>query len=275
MLVKEDLLESLLSTVQHDTHIRMVVLTEEQIVAEQTEGTAYALQIAFVTQQAEQLQQDNAWQQQLSAQLTAHMPKNLMLFPPTAPHYSYLLLFDDGNRMSVKLLSKEEMEQLFQLEEHEMHILLDKDKMGSEVAQNVLEPPTVEQFNECCSTFWWGTTYAVKSMLKNEHIAAAEHFHTLVRKSLLQMLAWHVASEQQFTVTIGKYYRHLPQYLSTERYRMLLDTYAIATEEELYESLQRAQTMFREATMAVGMYCHFPYPPYDAQVSQLLPTLKK
>lgn len=275
MLVKEDLLESLLSTVQDDAHIRMVVLTEEQILAEYPEGTAYALHIAFVAQHVEQLQQDAMWQQQLSAQLTAHMPKNLMLFPPTAPHYSYLLLFDDGNRISVKLLSKDEIEQLFQLEEHDMHILADKDKIASQVSQHILEPPTAEAFNECCSTFWWGTTNVVKSMLKQEQIAAAEHFHTLVRKSLLQMLAWYVASEHQFTITIGKYYKQLPQYLSDERYRMLLNTYNIGTEEQLDDALQRVQTLFREATMAVGMHCHFSYPPYDAQVSQLLQTLKK
>lgn len=275
MLVKENLLESLLSSVQQDAHIRMVVLTNEQVVAEYEEGAAHAIDIALVLQHVEQLQQDPVWQQQFSAQLSAYMPKNVMLFPPTAQQFSYLLLFDDGNRITVQLLCKEDVEHLFQVEEHEMRILLDKDQLAAHVQQDVVEPPTIEAFNECCSTFWWGTTYVVKSMLKDEFLPAAEHFHQLVRKSLLQMLAWHVASEHQFTISIGKHYRLLPNYLSDERYRALLETYSIQQPEQLQAAVNTVQSLFREATMAVGMYSQFTYPPYDAQVSQLLATLKK
>ena len=108
MLLKENLLESLLASVQQNTNIRMVVLKAEQIVAEQQDGTAYALDVAFAAQHVEKLQHDDVWQQQFVTQLTAHMPQNLMLFPPSEQHFSYLLLFDDGNRIAIELLSKEE-----------------------------------------------------------------------------------------------------------------------------------------------------------------------
>ncbi|OCS93550.1 aminoglycoside 6-adenylyltransferase [Caryophanon latum] len=275
MLLKENLLESLLASVQQNTNIRMVVLKAEQIVAEQQDGTAYALDVAFAAQHVEKLQHDDVWQQQFVTQLTAHMPQNLMLFPPSEQHFSYLLLFDDGNRIAIELLSKEDMEQLLQLDEQEMQVLLDKDQLAANVQLDAVEPPSIEVFNECCSSFWWGATYVVKSLAKQEFLPAAEHFQQLVRKSLLQMITWQAASEHQFTIHIGKHYRQLPQYLSRARYEQLLATYNIATEQRLLDVLTDIQVLFREATMAVGAYCQFAYPPYDVQVSQLLATMKK
>lgn len=275
MLDKEELIANLVNTIRQDRSIRMVLLLNEDIVAQYEAGVAYALDITLVTQQLELVQQNTTWHEQFSSQLAMQMPQDAMLFPPSDKHFSYLVLLEDGNRLTIKLLSNEDALHLL-TQDDTIEVLFDKDQVVQQLqTSDIVECPTVEQFHDCCHTFWWGQTSVINSLTKKEHIAAVEQFHQLVRTQLLRMLTWKVASDNRFEVVVNENYKQLPQYLMSQQYEQLLQTYNLSSETAMKQAITMAQALFREASISISRHLSIPYPADDAQVTQLLTPLIK
>lgn len=203
--------------------------------------------------------------------LILQKPENMVLFPSEEEGFSYLMMFDDYLKMDLTLLPLEEWNE-YLLREPLAEILLDKDGI---VKVNVVpsdesfhvKKPTEREFDDCCNEFWFVTTYVVKGLCRKEILFANHHMDQILRRELLRMISWKVGIETNFSLSVGKHYKYLDQYVSKELWDKLLSTYVIDSYENVWKSLLTCNELFRRVSREVAEKLKFFYPDYDRNVS--------
>lgn len=122
--------------------------------------------------------------------------------------YSWLLLFDDGNRIDIGVETVEHMERGATRNKLFLPLL---DKVG---CLPQLPPPSDEDFHVkapaekryqgCCNGFFWSLCDVVKGCMREELPYAMAVYHTQARPMLEQMLEWYVGCETGFSLSCGK-----------------------------------------------------------------------
>ena len=92
------------------------------------------------------------------------------LFPAEEEGYSYLILFDDYNKMDLTLLETKQIHDYLQGDGLRT-ILLDKDgrvpeKIVPSDQEYWLKKPGPRSFDDCCNEFWNLTIYVAKGLCR-------------------------------------------------------------------------------------------------------------
>lgn len=199
-------------------------------------------------------------------------PEDMELFPPEERGFSYLMLFDDYNKVDLTLLPLEEFENYLGWDKL-IKVLMDKDNrvkhkiVPTDIDYHV-KKPTAKMFEDCCNEFWHVTPYVVKGLCRKEILFAIDHLNNIVRKELLRMISWKVGIETNFSLSIGKNYKFLDKYVSKELWDRLLATYRIDTYENVWSSLFLCLELFREVSKEVASILGFNYPEYDKNITK-------
>jgi len=226
----------------------------------------------FVTDMVSFKEHDR-WLDVFGKRLIMQKPEDMELFPPELGNwFSYLMLFEDGNRIDLTLIPLEETEDYFAKSDGLVQVLLDKDRrIGREVTpsdrQYWIRKPTAREFDDCCNEFWWVCTYVAKGLARQEILYANDHLNGIVRPNLLRMMAWLVGTEHGYTFSVGKNYKFIDRYLSGEDWEALLSTFRCSNDQETWESLSRCQALFRKYSTAVAAASGYPYPDYDDAIT--------
>ena len=85
-----------------------------------------------------------------------------------------------------------------------------------------IQQPSEEFYHDCCNEFWWVTTYVAKGLARREILYAQDHLNQIVRPMLLKMLSWRVGIETDFSLSVGKNYKYIEQYLDEDIWQQLL-----------------------------------------------------
>ena len=175
--------------------------------------------------------------------------------------YSWLLLFDDGNRIDIGVETVEHMERGTARNKQFLPLL---DKVGC------LPPPSDEDFHVkapaekryqgCCNGFFWSLCDVVKGCMREELPYAMAVYHTQARPMLEQMLEWYVGCETGFSLSCGKAHRFFQQYLPEELYEAFTHTYAAGSFQALEDSIHSARQLFRKTALLVADRLSFSYP---------------
>lgn len=175
--------------------------------------------------------------------------------------YSWLLLFDDGNRIDIGVETVEHMERGAARNKQFLPLL---DKVGC------LPPPSDEDFHVkapaekryqgCCNGFFWSLCDVVKGCMREELPYAMAVYHTQARPMLEQMLEWYVGCETGFSLSCGKEHRFFQRYLPEELYEALTRTYAAGSFQALEDSIHSARQLFRKTALLVAERLSFSYP---------------
>lgn len=186
--------------------------------------------------------------------------------------YSWLLLFDDGNRIDVGIELLPVMESGRNRNKLFLPLL---DKTG---CLPQLPPPTDEDFYikkpseknflGCCNEFYWCLCDVAKGIARDELPFAMTTYHTLVREMLEQMLDWYIGTYTDYSVSSGKLHKYLKKYLPPEFYEAYKKTYSDGEYEHLWASIHTACQLFRETALLVAQQFHFIYPEQEEQASQ-------
>lgn len=175
--------------------------------------------------------------------------------------YSWLLLFDDGNRIDIGVETVEHMERGAARNKQFLPLL---DKVGC------LPPPSDEDFHVkapaekryqgCCNGFFWSLCDVVKGCMREELPYAMAVYHTQARPMLEQMLEWYVGCETGFSLSCGKAHRFFQQYLPEELYEAFTHTYAAGSFQALEDGIHSARQLFRKTALLVADRLSFSYP---------------
>ena len=264
----------LIGFAEQDDRIRLVTLegsrTNPNIPADRFQD----YDISYFVTDLDSFKENDQWLERFGKRLMMQKPEDMELFPPTLGNwFSYLMLFEDGNKVDLTLIPINEADDYFANHDGLVKVLLDKDRLiQHEVIASDrrywIQKPTARQFDDCCNEFWMVSTYVVKGLARKEILFAIDHFHEIARPNLLRMMAWKIGSEQGYSFSLGKNDKFIDRYLPKEDWEKLLSTYAQNGYQEMRQSLFASYELFRKYSKAVSENLGYPYPDYDEAITK-------
>ena len=265
------MLRTILDYAARNPHIRAVLLEGSRANPNAPRDCFQDFDITYLVDTLVPFLESDDWLAVFGRRIMLQKPEAMELFPPEIVGFSYLLLFDDDNKLDLTLVPLDQLEEYRQQSDGLRRVLLDKDgilssePLASDEVYHIRRP-TAQMFDDCCNEFWNVTPYVLKGLCREELLFAADHLH-LVRQELLRMLSWQIGAEHGFGFSLGKHYKWIRRWLAPAVWEALCLTYRMDSIPALFESLLLCHQLFRESACAVAAAFSYVYPPYDAAIS--------
>jgi aminoglycoside 6-adenylyltransferase len=264
MRSEAQMMELILSTAQKDDRIRAVWMNGSRTNPNAPRDLFMDFDVVYVVTEMDSFLQNPAWIDRFGKRIILQTPEDMHLFSPSlGGRYTYLMLFEDGNRIDLMLVDLKDANRYVKEDKLTM-VLLDKDGILPKISSPSDEDyhvtkPDLYCYNDCCNEFWWVSTYVAKGLWREEILYALYHLNQPVNHMLLQMLSWLAGIRTDFSVSTGKCGKYLKQYLTEEEWAALLSTYPRGTERAIWEALFSACTLFSMAAKQVAKPLGFCY----------------
>ncbi len=264
----------ILTFANNDERIRIVTLEGSRTNINIPKDNFQDYDITFFVTDLDSFIKNEKWLEVFGNRLMMQKPEDMELFPPEEKGFSYLMLFDDGIKIDLTLLSIDNLEEYFNCDKL-VKVLLDKDNkinwnMVPTDEDFYIQSPNERIYDDCCNEFWFSSTYVCKGLLRGEILFAIEHMNNILRKELLRMISWKVGIERGFDFSLGKEYKFLNQYVSEDLWNDLLGTYSMNSYEEMWKSFELCLDLFRKISKEVAEKLNYKYPTYDENVSKYI-----
>lgn len=181
--------------------------------------------------------------------------------------YSWLLLFEDGNRIDIGVETVSHMQQSCQ--NNKLFLpLLDKTgclpQLPSPSDEDFyVKQPSEQQFLGCCNTFFWNLCDVIKGIAREEIPFAMTTYMTLSHNMLEQMLNWYIGCHTSFSVSCGKRNKYFRKYLSERMYLQFLQTYTDGHVQNMWKAIENCCILFHDAAVFVANNLGYQYPQND------------
>jgi aminoglycoside 6-adenylyltransferase len=280
MRTEQEMMALIMDFVSEDDRIRVAGMNGSRVNKNAPEDDFRDYDIACVVTDLASFIKDETWLERFGRRIIMQKPEAMRSFPPALGNwFSYLVLFEDGNRIDFMLIPLEELD-MYLKDDSLTTILLDKDKRVPPMpapsdASHHVSVPDEPSFSDCFNEFWWVSTYVAKGLCRGELLYAAEHMDVIVRPQLLRMLSWKAGIENAFGISVGKSYKYLPRYIPDAVCGPLFSTYDNGTYKACWDSLFTLRRLFRDASRFVADKLGFEYPSYGSSVSAYIDKLYK
>lgn len=270
---EQEMMSMLLEFAENDERIRLVTLEGSRTNKNIPPDAFQDYDISYFVTDMESFKESDQWLDHFGNRIMLQKPEDMELFPPELGNwFSYLMLFEDGNKLDLTLIPLHELDDYFAGSDGLVEVLLDKDALIKENVtasdqQYWIKQPSARQFDDCCNEFWMVSTYVVKGLARKEILFALDHLHEIARPNLLRMMAWHIGAQQGYTFSVGKNYKFIDQHLPREDWMQLLSTYATDGYEQAWQSLLACYELFRKYSKAVAEHFGYTYPDYDVAIT--------
>ena len=181
--------------------------------------------------------------------------------------YSWLLLFEDGNRIDIGVETVEAMEK--GINRNKLFLpLLDKTGCLPQLPPPTDEdfhvtPPTAKQFRGCCNTFFWSLCDVVKGIARDELPFAMTTYHTLAHSMLQKMLGWYIGVRTDYSVSCGKLNKYFKTYLPAQIYLQYCETYPDSSYAHFWNAIDASCALFYQTAQFVAEQSGYVYPQGD------------
>lgn len=266
MRTEKEIYELALGFAQAHSRIRAVSLAGSRANPNATKDRFQDYDITFFVTEIDSFKVDDAWLDVFGDRIIMQKPEAMTLFPPDFDGwFTYLMLFTDGNRIDLSLIPITDIDKYLDMEKGMVKVLLDKDGLFPELSPPTdkahhVHKPSINEFSDCCNQFWWITTYVSKGLARKEFLYAADHLNIYARPELLRMLSWKAGIKTDFSVSIGKNYKYLEQYVERDLWRQLLATFSMSGYEKCWDTLFLTIRLFEEAAKQVAVSLQYVYP---------------
>ncbi len=271
---EQEMMNILVDFAMNDDRIRLVTLEGSRTNKNIPSDTFQDYDISYFVTDMVSFKESDQWLHIFGNRLMMQKPEDMELFPSELGNwFSYIILFEDGNKLDLTLIPMNEVEDYFKNSDGLVEVVLDKDALiQNEVIANDcqywIKKPTAREFDDCCNEFWMGSTYVVKGLARKEILFAIDYLHEIARPNLLRMMAWLIGSEQGYTFSVGKNYKFIKRYLPKEDWETLLSTYSGSGYQEMWQSLFTCYELFRKYAKAVASSFEYKYPDYDEAITR-------
>lgn len=182
-------------------------------------------------------------------------------------HYTWLMLFKDGNRIDLGIEIKEEAEKNF-TKDKLTEVLLDKDDFLPRIPPPTdedyhVKKPEQDEYTAYCNDFWWCLNNVAKGIARDELPYAMEMYNLIVRRLLNGMIDWYIGTRTDFSVSTGKMGKYYKKYLPSDLYVLYAQTYSDSEYNHFWASIFKACELFHTAAISVGEYFGFDYKQYE------------
>ncbi|BBO00237.1 aminoglycoside 6-adenylyltransferase [Sporolactobacillus terrae] len=265
MRTEQQMNQRILDQAINDERIRAVILNGSRANPDAPRDCFQDYDIVYVTRKVSAFTSDHRWIDVFGERIILQMPDLTDIGCGTPAlsdqHFTYLMLFKDGNRIDLTLMTPEQANDYVNGDSLSV-ILLDKDGQFNAVPPSDdrnyrIAPPSKQQFADCCNEFCWVAPYVAKGLWRGEMPYAKAMLENPVRDMMVRMLSWHAGVRTDFTVSAGKCGKYLPRYVEADVWQDYLSTYPDADSEHIWQALFRMRALFRRLAQHVAD--HFGY----------------
>lgn len=274
MRSEQEMMNMLIDFAMNDNRIRLVTLEGSRANKNIPADTFQDFDISYFVTDIDSFKENDQWLNIFGNRAMMQKPEDMELFPSELGNwFSYIILFEDGNKLDLTLIPINEVEDYFTNSDGLVEVLLDKDTLvKNEVLaddrQYWIKKPTAREFDDCCNEFWMVSTYVVKGLARQEILFAIDHLNEIARPNLLRMMSWQIGSEQGYSFSVGKNYKFINHYLPNEDWEAILSTYSENGYQNMWQSLFACYELFRKYSRAVAESLGYKYPDYDEAITK-------
>lgn len=263
MRSEQEMMRLILETAENDPQVRAVGMNGSRTNPNAKRDCFQDYDIVFLVVSLKPYLEHPEWVDRFGARIIMQTPTDFDPPSDTPPtRYTYLMQFQDGNRIDLTLCPMAEKEYWNNGDSLSM-ILLDKDAAlpplpaPDDSTYRVVSPSECD-FRNCCNEFWWVAPYAAKGIWRQEMLYVMEHLD-IIRGQLLRVLSWEAGYAHRFQISVGKSYKYLEQYLEQADWERLCRTFPSAGYQNIWDALFCMCDLFREHAVRLGGQMHFAY----------------
>lgn len=274
MRTTEEMMAQLYAFVDNNDDIRIFAMEGSRMNSEIKVDAYQDFDVTFFVDNLPAWIDDESWLDYFGPRLIVQKPDAMTLYPAGEFGFSYLILFEDGQKMDLTLNTMADLDRYIESEALAT-VLVDKDqlldaKVQAEPSHFHLKQPNVAEFDDCCNEFWWVTTYVAKGLLRHEVLFAMDHLNEILRPELFRMLSWQVGFEHGFNRSIGKNYKFLPEYLADDEWADIMASFNMQSEEAVWQAMFLVVDLFVKSSKTVAALIGANYPAYEEKVMPVL-----
>lgn len=266
------MMDLILGFARRDERVRLVTMEGSRMNPRAPRDRFQDYDICYLVTEMESFLSSDDWLIFFGERIIMQKPEAMSLFPPSSGgnRFAYLMLFEDENRIDLNLVPLAEMGDYFQGADSQTKILLDKDGRGPSLPPPSdrdywVKKPSAVFVDNCCNEFWWLATYVVKGLCRKE-LPYSIHHLDLMREQLLSMVSWKAGVETDFSVSMGKSYKYLSNYISPLLWERIKATWRNDNEENVWGSLLLCCEIFKEVSGELENLLGYAHNSYGAKV---------
>lgn len=126
-----------------------------------------------------------------------------------------------------------------------------------------LRKPSEKEYFDCVNEFYWISLYVKKALNRKEYINAIKIYNHYYIKMLMRMIGFRIGFEKDYSVSLGKNYRFIKNYLKLEEYDFIKNLFYISSVKDLEEKLIKAIEWFEINSKTVSSLLDFDYTDYS------------
>lgn len=194
--------------------------------------------------------------------------------------YIIMMQFKDGVRIDLSFRDINKVQESVQ-EDSLTKIILDKDGIIPQLqlpndSTYLVQRPTEKEFDMVMNEAWWIQSYVAKGIWRDELPLAKYMFDVILMDCVREMLSWHLAMNNNWSINVGKCGKWFKRYLPEELYKEFTELYPTTVYEEMWVSLFKAGKFIRKIGTEVGEKLGYKYPiEDDERVTEFLKMIKK
>lgn len=271
---EQEMMNMFIDFAMNDNRIRLVTLEGSRTNKNISPDGFQDYDVSYFVTDMASFKENDQWLDIFGIRAMMQKPEAMELFPSELGNwFSYIILFEDGNKLDLTLIPINEVEDYFGNSDGLVEVLLDKDtlipnEVSADDRQYWIKKPSARQFDDCCNEFWMVSTYVVKGLARKEILFAIDHLNEIARPNLLRMMAWQVGSEQGYAFSVGKNYKFINRYLPKADWDDLLSTFSENGYPNMWQSLFACYELFRKYSKAVAESLEYKYPSYDEAITK-------
>ena len=262
----EEIKKLIIDFARSDERIRAVLLNGSRANSKISPDEYQDYDIVYVVDNIESFISDKGWTNVFGDKLIWQFPDEMVVGneeSDRAGQFSLLMIFTDANRIDLTLLSKTGID-INNKPDSLTIVWLDKDDMFSNIdlpndSDHLVKQPTEKEFLDTCNEFWWVCTYVAKGLVRNELTYSKAMLETVVRPMFMNVVAWYIGVETDFSVSAGKAGRFMKSLLPAGLYDDILRTYSDHIIENNWQAMFLMMDIFGKLSRYVSRKLKFKY----------------
>jgi len=262
----EEIKKLIIDFARSDERIRAVLLNGSRANSKISPDEYQDYDIVYVVDNIESFISDKGWTNVFGDKLIWQLPDEMVVGneeSDRASQFSLLMIFTDANRIDLTLLSKTGID-INNKPDSLTIVWLDKDDMFSNIdlpndSDHLVKQPTEKEFLDTCNEFWWVCTYVAKGLVRNELTYSKAMLETVVRPMFMNVVAWYIGVETDFSVSAGKAGRFMKSLLPAGLYDDILRTYSDHIIENNWQAMFLMMDIFGKLSRYVSRKLKFKY----------------
>ena len=184
------------------------------------------------------------------------------LWPKQNKKYTFLMLFEDGNRIDLTFMEKGYY--LDQPIDSQSCVLLDKDEKLTNLPEPsdsdyLPHPPSEKLFKDRCNEFLWCSQNVVKGLCRKELVYTKYMSENILKGELIKLLSWYAGIKTDHSKNLGAHTKYLEKYIEPELWSKFKDTYVGPDYEKMWTALFDMFEIFNFLATEISKHFHFAY----------------